>query len=117
MEIISELFNELLTRFPEGVDSVVLVEQTHYWPRWGKGRYLWVPRALPGGGGVTEPPALGRIYSVPEVIDFRVDVSDGRSVREASCIHAYLSADSEGRQRLVVHSVFRRRSSALRVRT
>ena len=42
------LFTKLLAKAPMGVDSIVLVNQPHMWPRWGHLEYTYAPLGVAG---------------------------------------------------------------------
>jgi len=90
---------QLLSPPPPGLDSIVLLHQLHYWPRWGHELH-YAPRLLrpcqapppptageTGAAGETEAaaaaavPYYGRVHRVPEVIELRVVSPRGRLMR------------------------------------
>lgn len=75
-----ELLAPLLTP-PAGVDSLLLLQQMHYWPRWwdeahDRSRYGYAPRLLLDGarGAGLASSVAARVHRVPEIVDFRVQV-------------------------------------------
>jgi hypothetical protein len=95
-----ELLMPLLTP-PAGVDSLLLLLQMHYWPRWfdeahDGSRYGYAPRLLLDARAHT-PMAediASRVRLVPEIVDFRVQ---GTDKPRAFWQRRLLRGDAEGR--------------------
>jgi len=77
-----ELLDGLLTP-PTTVNSVILIRQLHYWPRWfdeehDGWRYGYAPRLVHDDAGATTfaTDVNSRVRRVPEIVDFRVQGND-----------------------------------------
>jgi len=101
-----ELLAPLLTP-PAGVDSVLLLQQMHYWPRWwdeahDRSRYGYAPRLLldAARGAGRASTVAARVHRVPEIVDFRVQVRRHPSQASRSTpAHHRPSADDQQQQR------------------
>ena len=101
-----ELLAPLLTP-PAGVDSVLLLQQMHYWPRWwdeahDRSRYGYAPRLLldAARGAGRASTVAARVHRVPEIVDFRVQVRCHPSQASRSTpAHHRPSTDDQHQQR------------------
>lgn len=107
----SDLLGGLLHPAPTSIDSLILTDQTHYWPRWGEERFIWAPKVVQSpcttSAGVLDRFTRGRIHAIPEIVDFRIQTaaatggwSRRKRVALAAQGHVYkfLASDSSGQR-------------------
>ena len=100
-----ELLAPLLTP-PDGVDSVLLLQQMHYWPRWwdeahDRSRYGYAPRLLldAARGAGRASTVAARVHRVPEIVDFRVQVRHPSQASRCTPAHHRPSVNGQQQQR------------------